>query len=234
LQESGAEADALQGAVEVEEVAAAGGTAGRETHYPPGLGPVDGGWDDAPALQKGVFFTTAEFQQYAAGCKQPLPERRETWGDVGPDTPGASAVAEGAAATPTTTTDDDGTSSRAVGAVAASTEPITRPPRQRYLQLKYCHGFAELGKCRDASSCLFPHLTYAAVQAAAAAAALPGVLPQWAHRAESTSTTSGALPQWASRAVSTAKNARFAAVAAAGAGTKAVKAGRRQVRGEPM
>ena len=73
LQESGAEADALQGAVEVEEVAAAGGTGGRETHYPPGLGPVDGGWDDAPALQKGVFFTTAEFQQYAAGCKQPLP-----------------------------------------------------------------------------------------------------------------------------------------------------------------
>ena len=186
-----------QGTAEMEEGVvvldgAASTRGGEAAQYPPGLGPEDGGWDDPPELHMGVFFTTADYQQYAMGRKpqQPPPlvpplETTTSGGVRAPRTPAASVVAEAGAPTTVDHVDDDddaddGTSAPAADSATASA--AGKPHRRRYPQLKYCHGYAEKGACRNEGACAYPHLTYAQVQEAAKGASLP----RWAHRAVST------------------------------------------------
>jgi hypothetical protein len=185
-----------QGTAEMEEeteaLHGAASTRVREAaQYPPGLGPEDGGWDDPPAHHMGVFFTTADYQQYAVRCKpqqppplRPPPETTTSGGVRAPRTPAASVVAEAGAPTTTDHVDDedadDGTSAPAGDSATACA--AGKPYRRRYPQLKYCHGYAEKGSCRNEGACAYPHLTYAQVQQAAKSASLP----RWAHRAVST------------------------------------------------
>lgn len=162
---------------------------GRAVQYPPGLGPEDGGWDDPPALHMGVFFTTADYQQYAVACKpqQPPPLRPPletlTSGSVrAPRTPAASVVAEASAPTSIDQVDDDDADNGTSAPAGDSAAPCAagKPYRPRYPQLKYCHGYAERGACRNEGACAYPHLTYTQVLEAAK------LLPKWAHRAVKT------------------------------------------------